>query len=280
MRTEYLRDLGLETGKTYTTTEIKVAWRKLCLKHHPDKGGDVKEFHKVTHAYKMLTEPAYRHQEEVRNKGPKGGLDINMSIPITFDDAFFGREVMVTFNTVEIDSNHKPLVDKKFDVICEKVTVPEGNFAFSHTIKGKGLKRGDEVGNTFVTFQAMPHPKFRMEGNDVCSIESVPLDILLRGGEIDVITMWGIRKVKVLPGSGEGTSIYIKECGIRKTGRHRIQLKVIYPTKDELKKNSNWKGLDIDWAEEEVINEDPQDTEYSRVFANLGGFTTSATGGF
>jgi DnaJ family protein A protein 2 len=46
--------LGL-TGKP-TWDEIKSVYRKLVLKHHPDRGGDPEMFKKVQAAYELLEE--------------------------------------------------------------------------------------------------------------------------------------------------------------------------------------------------------------------------------
>lgn len=34
--------------------EVKQAYKKLCLKYHPDNGGDEAKFHEVNQAYQMI----------------------------------------------------------------------------------------------------------------------------------------------------------------------------------------------------------------------------------
>lgn len=48
------RVLGLTENAT--DEEIKRAYKKLAMKHHPDKGGDEKRFKEITEAYRELTE--------------------------------------------------------------------------------------------------------------------------------------------------------------------------------------------------------------------------------
>ena len=47
----------LGVAKTAPDEEIKKAYRKLAIKHHPDKGGDPEQFKKVQGAYDILSDP-------------------------------------------------------------------------------------------------------------------------------------------------------------------------------------------------------------------------------
>ena len=46
----------LEVDKGAGDSEIKKAYRKLAVKHHPDKGGDPEKFKEITQAYEVLSE--------------------------------------------------------------------------------------------------------------------------------------------------------------------------------------------------------------------------------
>mmetsp|Transcript_138165 Transcript_138165/g.240346 ORF Transcript_138165/g.240346 Transcript_138165/m.240346 type:complete len:511 (+) Transcript_138165:55-1587(+) len=50
----------LEVDKQASDAEIKKAYRKLAVKHHPDKGGDPEKFKEVTRAYEVLSDPDKR----------------------------------------------------------------------------------------------------------------------------------------------------------------------------------------------------------------------------
>lgn len=52
LRNKYLRVLGISINST--KTEIKAFYRKLVLKHHPDKGGSPEKFREITEAYEYL----------------------------------------------------------------------------------------------------------------------------------------------------------------------------------------------------------------------------------
>lgn len=60
MRDDYYRILGID--RNATQDEIKKAFRKLAHKHHPDKGGDEKEFAKISEAYQVLGDKQRRTQ--------------------------------------------------------------------------------------------------------------------------------------------------------------------------------------------------------------------------
>lgn len=47
--------LGLKPG--YTDDDVQRSYRRLALRHHPDRGGDVREFKKLTAAYGIVRDP-------------------------------------------------------------------------------------------------------------------------------------------------------------------------------------------------------------------------------
>jgi DnaJ-class molecular chaperone len=58
MKQDYYADLGLLSSAT--ASEIKTAYRKLVIEHHPDKQGDPVKFREVAEAYEVLGDPAKR----------------------------------------------------------------------------------------------------------------------------------------------------------------------------------------------------------------------------
>jgi len=78
--TKYYKLLGVE--KNATESEIKKAYRKLAMKHHPDKGGDPDTFKEMTLAHSVLSDREKRErydrggEEAVDGGGPSGGDDL------------------------------------------------------------------------------------------------------------------------------------------------------------------------------------------------------------
>jgi DnaJ-class molecular chaperone len=90
------RILGLDTKASQD--EAKQAYKKLALLHHPDRGGDPKEFAKITKAYQNIknssnTENVYFHQSFYPNK------NIRINQEITFAEQFTGKIVNINYKT-------------------------------------------------------------------------------------------------------------------------------------------------------------------------------------
>lgn len=68
MRMDYYSILGVP--KSASEDEIKKAYRKLAMKHHPDRGGDQTKFQQVQEAYETLSDPQRRAQYD--NPQPQG----------------------------------------------------------------------------------------------------------------------------------------------------------------------------------------------------------------
>merc|ERR1719174_3177196 len=64
---KYYKLLGVD--KSANENDIKKAFRKLAIKHHPDKGGDPETFKEITRAHEVLSDP------EKRRMYDQGGED-------------------------------------------------------------------------------------------------------------------------------------------------------------------------------------------------------------
>lgn len=69
--TEYYEFLGVAPGDS--DEAIKKAYRRLALKHHPDKNGDPEKFRKLTEVYEVLKDPGKRQAyDRFGSGGPRG----------------------------------------------------------------------------------------------------------------------------------------------------------------------------------------------------------------
>lgn len=76
---DYYKRLGV--NKTASPDEIKKAYKKLAMQHHPDRGGNQRKFQEINEAYDILKDPQKRKQYD--NPQP----EINMNSQ-NFEDVF------------------------------------------------------------------------------------------------------------------------------------------------------------------------------------------------
>lgn len=269
---QFLSDLGLNPNKQYNTNELKDQWRKKCKEHHPDKGGDPKKFREVTHAFKMLTDPEYQVQEA--KKKPERDLHIQMIIPIKFDDAFFGRTILVNFNRVRVNENFDPVEDQTNQQIESlKIEIPPASFEGSEfSFPGKGVIMGEASGNCVVKIQVLQHRLYQVERREgeisIVSEAKIPMDMALKGGVLEVPTMYGLQSLKIPPGTQPGERLCVGDFGPERKRKHYVSIQPMFPSKEELKKGEAWKGLGIQWTEEELKLQE-QDNELYEIFEKL-----------
>jgi len=91
---KYYELLGV--AKTADANEIKKAYRKAALQHHPDRGGDPEKFKELSRAHEVLSDPEKRSLydeggEEALAEGAQGGGGGGMDIFDIFGGGFGGR---------------------------------------------------------------------------------------------------------------------------------------------------------------------------------------------
>lgn len=267
----HLSKLGMDLNAEPSPEDLKSAWRKKCIEHHPDKGGDAKEFIEITHAYKMLTDPSYR---ESKTNTLKQHLGIKVVFPVRFEDAFFGKKLIVHWNQIDLDENLQPLFNNKVEIVSETIDFPPGLFQdFVQKFPEKGLRVGSTVGEATVICRPVASPIFEVQGIDVHTKENIPLDILLKGGRIEAQTLWGLKTLAVPAGTQPGEQLKISKCGVGQRGHHFVVCNPIYPTQETLRSNGAWKGLDIDWQESEdaAAKQNESDFEFESLFVSISG---------
>ena len=60
----------LGVNETASQDEIKKAYRKLAVEHHPDKGGDENKFKKISEAYDTIGDENKRSQYDNQKRNP------------------------------------------------------------------------------------------------------------------------------------------------------------------------------------------------------------------
>jgi molecular chaperone DnaJ len=97
----------LGVNENATQEEIKKAYRKLAIEHHPDKGGNEDTFKKISEAYDTIGDETKRQQYNNRRNNPFGGMGGNGFNP--FEDLFGGasfynqRKRVVPDKVIEVE---------------------------------------------------------------------------------------------------------------------------------------------------------------------------------
>lgn len=82
----------LSVKQDASQTEIKKAFKKLAIKHHPDRGGDAEKFKECNAAYEVLSDPEKRSKyDKYGFEGLKNGGMSNGGFGDIFETFFGGR---------------------------------------------------------------------------------------------------------------------------------------------------------------------------------------------
>jgi molecular chaperone DnaJ len=134
MARDYYEVLGLTKGAN--ESEIKKAYRKLVMKHHPDKGGDETKFKEIAEAYETLSDP-----EKKSNYDRYGHAGKNMNHRASTGGGFGGMSMEDIMNEFGFSTNpfgnarkQKVGRDRQFNV---RVTLEEINKGVSKSFKYK-----------------------------------------------------------------------------------------------------------------------------------------------
>lgn len=232
---DYYSILGV--NKNASDKDIKSAYRKLAMQHHPDKGGDAQKFSKISEAYETLKDPARR--QEYDNPTPQ--FQFNTSHP-------FGAHPNDIFGSMFRQQQPKnPDITIAADITLEDVLVGKNLIANYRLRKGKtetvsidvppGAKNGDTVrysglgedyhnalprGDLYVKIRVQRHPIYNRDNDDISKIEKINIFDLMTGTKIDITTIDHTNlKLNVPAGTKPGTVFSVGGYGLpnRRTSR-------------------------------------------------------------
>jgi DnaJ-class molecular chaperone len=236
--------LGVDRSADHDT--IRKAYKKLAMKHHPDRGGDTALFQEISAAYDILGDNNKRAQYDA---GLNGGFDpfahaggqqgwhdinsmfggggnpfeqffrgaqqqhrqknrdLNIRCSVTLKQSYTGTDLEASFN---LPSGKKETV---------AITVPPG-IENGQMIRYQGLGE-DSIsqlprGNLNVTILVTPDPKFERRGLDLVSIISVnPIEAMIGCTKVvDTLTDTKIR-INLRPGLNHGAEFLHTGKGFR-----------------------------------------------------------------
>lgn len=250
---DYYKILGIE--KNATPKEIKLAYRKLARKFHPDLNPNDKNaknnFQEINEANDVLSDPEkrkkydeygenWKHAGEFENakqnqeqSSKQGGQRFSGTQSegdfSDFFESMFGRpsngrrqskyrgedfNAELNLNLIDAYKTHKQTLTIKGSKI--RITIPAG-IANGQTIKitghgGQGINGGPD-GDLYITFSITNDSKFKRLENNLFITENLDLYTAVLGGEITIETFNGKVKLKVSPGTQNGSKIKLKGKG-------------------------------------------------------------------
>jgi len=240
---DYYSILGVK--ETATQEEIKKAYKKLAMKHHPDRGGDTALFQNISQAYDTIGDPEKRSQYDAERQGfgsrefhftsgnpfdPFGGQnpfeqffrgarrqnirqknrDLNIRCTITFKQSFTGTDLEASYST---------LSGKKQNVI---IKVPPG-IQSGQVIRYGGM--GDDSnpslprGDLMVTVMVEISKDFDRRGDDLVAYLNInPIEAMIGCNKIiNTLDDTGIR-ITLHPGIQHGTEFLTRGKGFKNLG--------------------------------------------------------------
>ncbi len=276
MRMDYYSILGVPKGSS--DQDIKKAYRKLAMQHHPDRGGDQNKFQQIQEAYDTLSDPAKRSQYD--NPQPQGNFSFHFGQSGNpFEEIFqsfgFGhghdpfahmRQRKNKDLRIQLDlALHDTLQEQIKTVSVQtttgerqtvQVNIPKG-IRSGHQMRFPGL--GDNMfgsiprGDLYVLFNVRPDPQFEIEGDDlVYKVHINVLDAMI-GSTIDVPTLDSkVFRLTIPAGTLHGARLRLPNQGLytintERRGNLLVQVNLVVPVfqSDEAKaliqqlKNSN-----------------------------------------
>ena len=239
---DYYQTLGV--SKDASEKELKSAYKKLSMQHHPDRtGGDDAKFKQINEAYSTLKDPQKRQEYDnpqpqfsqgfgpngfqgmggfedlfgqfgfnVGGRQPQRNPDITIAARVTLEEAYTGKTMIASYR----------LRTGKEEVV--EIKVPPGA-GLGNTIRYEGF--GEEGmagprGNLHVKIQIVPHKVFAVDGINLhCKTNANIFDFII-GGHVFLDTLDGGKvKVNIPAGTGPGTKFSIHGYGMPdlRTGR-------------------------------------------------------------
>lgn len=188
---DYYNILGVQPNAS--EDEIRSAYKKLAMKHHPDRGGNQTEFQNIQEAYSTLTDPNRRAEwEQQRAFGQGGGQNFGFSFNFGPDindilhqfhggHHFFGqgfqrqarnRDLRTIIEldlatTLDAQTKFVEIRDQTGSVRTVQVNVPRGvqsNMQMRFPGHGDHTNKQISPGDLYVEFRIKPHPDFKVDG--------------------------------------------------------------------------------------------------------------------
>jgi curved DNA-binding protein len=210
---DYYTTLGI--SKNASEAEIKAAYRKMAMKHHPDRGGDEKKFKEVNTAYETLSDPQKKQMIDMGVDPNSQHTNYRQGSPFefhfntgNFEDIFsnfgFGGRPMRKNKTLNVNIEVTLEDILKGKVIDAEIGIPSGSKKLVSIEVPPGIENGQQIryrgmgehtlkdvppGDLIVNIFVREHSTFQRQG-DMLMIKKFisPWDAIL-GADITIETI-------------------------------------------------------------------------------------------
>jgi curved DNA-binding protein len=218
---DYYSVLGVT--KSANQDDIKRAYRKLAMQHHPDKGGDEAKFKQINEAYSVLSDPNQRAQYD--SPQPQG-FNFN-NTHFDFNDMFaqaFGGGRRQRNNrdvTISITLDLEDIVSGK--KLVARYALPSGRIEESNIDIPPGVDQGLGIrfeglgdnsipnlprGDLIVRINVKNHPVWRREGRDLYMIKKLDIFDCMLGTIVEIDTLDNKRLQIKIPQGTQPSAVF------------------------------------------------------------------------
>ena len=256
---DFYKTLGI--NRNASTEEIKKAYKKQAMKHHPDKGGDSAQFQKINEAYDTLKNPEKKSHYDRFGTNPGMNQGGSRSYEFRSDDfpgdigdifnQFFGgggspfrrqqyrrnRDIVIeaqieledVLTGKELIASYRLTNGREQSVNLQLPKGVENNSTIKFPSLGDDYQSNLPRGDLLVRVKIRPHSKYQRDGANLHSIERVNVFDLMIGTKKNIRTLEGRNLAISIPkGTQPGTVLSISEQGLptRGGGRGNIYLNI------------------------------------------------------
>lgn len=270
---DYYNILGIERGSS--EDEIKKAYRKLAMKHHPDRGGDEKKFKEISTAYDVLSDPQKKQMYDMgvdpNNQNPggfyrQGPFEFHFGGNPGMDDIFttfgfgqgFARQRRNKNISVNVEITLQDVLKGKS--IDAEIGLPSGQKKIINIGVPAGIEHGQQIryqgmgdnsisnvrpGDLIVNVIIRNNTEFSRDGDNLIFERKISAWDAILGSSIDIKTLDDkTLKISIPAGTQPETMLRITGEGLPSM-RSKIRGNLFLRIKVEIPKNLNQKNKNL-----------------------------------
>lgn len=267
---DYYNILGL--NKNANQDEIKSAYRKMAMKHHPDRGGDEKKFKEIEEAYRTLSDPQKKQVFDMGGDPNNQGGGFHSQGPFEFhfgtgnmNDIFGNFGFGGPFGFSQRQQRNKSIniaVEITLEEVLEgkdidaEITIPGGRKKIINISIPPGIEDNQQIryqgmgdnsiaqlppGDLLVNIRILPHAEYRREGSNIIVDKNISVWDAILGCSLNIKTLDNkTLQISVPAGTQPETVLSCKNEGLplmrnQRRGNLLIKIKVDIPRNADAK---------------------------------------------